>query len=186
MGLRLATMAIGATMHTFDIQLSDVDRGVYETLSLRVAQHPSETQQFMATRVLALCLEHEEGIAFGDGISGGDEPAVLVRDMTGALVAWIEVGAPDAERVHRGSMAADRTAVYTHKDPERVAARWAGKRIHRPEDVRLVWFDDGFIEAIAYAVTRRSTMAVSVTERVVYVEVNDTNLSSTIHERRAA
>jgi uncharacterized protein YaeQ len=178
-------MAIGATIHTFEIQLSDVDRGVYEQLSLRVAQHPSETVPFMATRVLALCLEHEEGIAFGDGISGGDEPAVVARDRTGALVAWIEVGAPEAERVHRGSMAADRAAVYTHRDPDRVAARWAGKRIHRAEDVRLVSFDPGFVEAVADAVARRTTMSVSVTEGTLYAEVNGTSLSTAIHERRA-
>lgn len=178
-------MAIGATIHTFEVQLSDVDRGVYEQLSLRVAQQASETLPFMTTRVLALCLEHEAGIEFGSGISGGDEPAVVARDLTGALVAWIEVGAPDAERVHRGSMAAERTAVYTHRDPERVAARWAGKRIHRAEHVRLVWFDAGFIDAVADAITRRTTLSVSVMEGVLYVDVNGTSLSSTVHERRA-
>jgi uncharacterized protein YaeQ len=179
-------MAIGATLHTFDVQLSDVDRGVYEQLTVKVAQHPSETAQFLATRLLAWCLEHEEGIAFGDGLSGGDEPAVVVRDLTGALVAWIEVGAPEAERVHRGSMAAERTAVYTHRDPDRVAARWSGKRIHRAEDVRLVWFDPGFVDAVADAVTRRTTMSVSVTEGVLYAEVNGTSLSTTVHSRPAA
>ncbi|MFJ6112762.1 YaeQ family protein [Agrococcus sediminis] len=178
-------MAIGATIHTFDVQLSDVDRGVYEELSLKVAQHQSETTAFMVTRVLALCLEHEEGIAFGDGVAGGDEPAVLARDLTGALMAWIEIGAPDAERVHRGSRAAERTAVYTHRDPERVAAKWAGKRIHRAEDVRLVWFDDGFVDAVADAVARRTTMSVSRTEGTLYVEVNGTTLTSAVHERAA-
>jgi len=52
-------MAAGATMHTFAVQLADVDRGVYEDLSLRVARHPSETGAFMMTRVLAYCLEYE-------------------------------------------------------------------------------------------------------------------------------
>ncbi|GEK80718.1 YaeQ family protein [Agrococcus baldri] len=179
-------MAIGATIHTFEVQLSDVDRGVYEQLTLKVAQHASETLQFMVVRVLALCLEHEEGIAFGDGVSGGDEPAVLVRDLTGALLAWIEVGAPEAERVHRGSMAAERTAVYTHRDPERVAGRWAGKRIHRAEDVRLVSFDAGFVDDVADAVARRTSMSVSVMEGQLYLEVNGTALSSAIHERCAA
>ena len=179
-------MAIGATIHTFDVQLSDVDRGVYESLSLRVAQHPSETLPFLVTRVLALCLEHEEGIAFGDGLSGGDEPAVLVRDATGRLLAWIEVGTPEAERVHRGSMAAERTAVYTHRDPDRVAARWAGKRIHRADAVRLVSFDPGFVEAVADAVARRTSMSVSVTEGTLYAEVNGVSLSTAVHERAAA
>ncbi|MFC7431837.1 MULTISPECIES: YaeQ family protein [unclassified Agrococcus] len=178
-------MAIGATIHTFDVSLADVDRGVYDDVTVKVAQHPSETLPFMATRLLAWCLEHEEGIAFGDGISGGDEPAVLVRDLTGALVAWIEVGAPEAERVHRGSMAAERTAVYTHRDPEKVAARWSGKRIHEAEDVRLVSFDAGFVDAVADAIARRTTMTLSRTEGIVYAEVNGVALSSAVHERRA-
>ena len=92
-------MALGATIHTFAVQLADVDRGVYEDLTVRVARHPSETETFMMTRVLAYCLEFEEGIAFSEGISKADEPAVLVRDLTGRLIAWIEVGAPDADRL---------------------------------------------------------------------------------------
>jgi uncharacterized protein YaeQ len=178
-------MGIGATIHTFEVQFADVDRGVYDELSFKVAQHPSETMAFMTTRVLAYLLEHEEGIAFGDGLSGGDEPAVVVRDMTGALVAWIEVGAPEAERVHRGSMAAERCVVYTHRDPAKVAARWSGKRIHEAERVRLVSFDDGFVDAVADAVTRRTTMSFSVTEGVVYAEVNGQALTSSLHELHA-
>ncbi len=185
LALGLAVMGIGATIHTFDVQLALVDRGVYEAVSVKVAQHPSETPAFMTTRVLAWCLEHQEGIGFGDGLSGGDEPAVLARDRTGAIVAWIEVGAPEAERVHRGSMAAERTAVYTHRDPEKVAARWAGKRIHRADEVRLVSFDAGFVDDVAAAIARRTALSVSVTEGVAYVDVNGTSLSTTIHERRA-
>ena len=77
----------------------------------------------MVTRVLAYCLEFEEGIAFSEGISSTDEPAVLVRDPTGRITAWIEVGAPDAARLHYGSKLADRTAVYTHRDPAKLIAR---------------------------------------------------------------
>ena len=82
-------MAAGAVIHTFDVQLADLDRGVYEDLSLRMARHPSETDAFMVTRLLAHCLEYAEGIAFTEGISATDEPAVLVRDATGAITAWI-------------------------------------------------------------------------------------------------
>ncbi len=136
-------MAIGATIYTFTVNLADVDRGVYEELSVRVARHQSETDAFMLTRVIAYSLEFEEGIAFSEGISATDEPAVLVRDLTGALTAWIEVGAPDAARLHSGSMQAARTAVYTHRDPAKVAAPWAGKRIHRGDEIPLYSFDPG-------------------------------------------
>ncbi len=179
-------MAAGATIHTFAVQLADVDRGVYEDLSLRVARHPSETDAFMITRVLAYCLEFEEGIVFTEGIAATDEPAVLVRDLTGRVTAWIEVGAPDAARLHYGSKLADRTAVYTHRDPAKVSALWVGKPIHRAEEIALYSFDTGFVEAAASALERRSTLTLSVTERQVYLELNGVVLSSAIHEQGVA
>ncbi|MFS0735109.1 YaeQ family protein [Microbacterium sp. 1P10UB] len=178
-------MAIGATIHTFAVQLADVDRGVYEDLTLRVARHPSETDAFMMTRVLAYCLEYAEGISFSEGVAATDEPAVLVRDLTGRVTSWIEVGSPDASRLHTGSKLADRTVVYTHRDPAKVAATWDGKRIHRAEDIPLRSFEPGFVDAAAAALERRNTLSVSVTEGTVYLELNGTNLSTPIHELRA-
>lgn len=179
-------MAIGATIHTFSVQLADVDRGVYEDLTLRVARHPSETDAFMLTRVLAYCLEYEEGIAFSEGVSATDEPAVLVRDLTGRLTAWIEVGAPDAARLHTGSMQAERTAVYTHRDPAKVAAPWVGKRIHRADEIVLHSFDPGFVDAAVRVIERRSSITLSVIERRIYLEINGTPLESAVHDQPAA
>lgn len=176
-------MATGATIHTFDVQLADVDRGVYDELALRVARHPSETDAYMVTRVLAYCLEFEEGITFSEGLSSTEEPAVVVRDLTGALQAWIEVGAPDAARLHHGSKLAERVAVYTHRDPAKVAAPWAGKKIHRADALRLVSFDPGFIDRAVTALSRRNTMTVSVTERQLYLELNGETFDTAIHER---
>jgi len=175
-------MATGAVMHTFDVQVADVDRGVYEQVSLRVARHPSETDAFMITRVLAYCLEYADGVAFTEGVSATDEPAVLIRDATGAVTAWIEVGAPDADRLHRGSKLAARTVVYSHRDPAKLLPLWAGKKIHRAEEIVLRTFDPGFVDAAAAAVERRNAVTLSVTEAEVYLDLNGTSLSSTLHE----
>lgn len=177
-------MALGATMHTFAVQLADVDRGVYEELALRVARHPSETEAYMMTRVLAYCLEYEDGIVFSEGISSTDEPAVLVRDLTGALKVWIEIGAPDADRLHHGSKAAERTVVYTHRDPAKVMAPWAGKRIHQVDAIVLHSFDPGFVDAAAAALERRNTLTLSVTERELYLDMNGTSLSTPVFDHR--
>ncbi|WP_062389341.1 YaeQ family protein [Demequina iriomotensis] len=174
-------MAAGATVHTFDITLADVDRGVYEDLSLRVARHPSETAAFMMTRLFAFCLEHEDGITFSEGISTTEEPAVLVRDLTGLVTAWIEVGQPEAERLHRGSRLASRTAVYTQHDPAKVLARWESKKIHQRERILLHSFDPGFVEAAAALLERRNALTVSITERHLYLELNGSSLDSAIH-----
>lgn len=178
-------MAIGSTIYTFTVQLADMDRGVYDDFTLRAARHPSETDAYMMTRLLAYCLEYSEGIAFGEGISSTEEPAVVVRDLTGALTAWIEIGAPDAERLHHGSRLADRVAVYTHRDPAKVIAPWAGKRIHNVGAIEVLSFDDGFIDAAVRLLERRSSVTLTVTEGQLYLDLNGTTLSSTLHRHPA-
>lgn len=175
-------MAIGAMIHTFTVQLADMDRGVYDELMLRVARHPSETDAYMLTRTLAYCFEYTEGITFSAGISSTEEPAVLVRDLTGKITVWIEVGAPDAERLHYGSKLADRIAVYTHRDPIKVIAPWAGKRIHNAEAIKVFSFDPGFIDDAAEVLERRNTMTLTVTEQQMYLDLNGTTFSSALHE----
>ncbi|PPG43933.1 MULTISPECIES: YaeQ family protein [unclassified Rathayibacter] len=175
-------MAAGAVMYNFAIQLADVDRGVYEDITLRAARHPSETDAYMMTRVLAYCLEYVEGITFSEGISStATEPAVLVRDLTGRLTTWIEVGAPDAERLHFGSRLADRTTVYTHRNPEKVIAAWSGKRVHQLEQITVQSFDQGFLDAAVAVLERRNTLTVSVVEGQLYLEFNGVTSSSDIH-----
>ena len=174
-------MATGSTIHTFTVQLADVDRGVYDDFTLRVARHPSETDLYMMTRVLAYCLEFEEGIAFSEGVSSTNEPAVLVRDLTGTITAWIEIGAPDAARLHFGSKLADRVAIYTHRDPVKVAAPWAGKKIHNASEIVFRSFDPGFIEDAVAALERRNAVTLSVTEGQLYLELNGTTVSSALH-----
>ncbi|WP_433561678.1 YaeQ family protein [Nocardia sp. CA-151230] len=180
-------MALNATLYNVNVQLADVDRGVYEELELRVARHPSETGEYMLTRILAYCLEYGEGIAFSDGgVSSTDEPPVLIRDLTGRLTTWIDVGAPDAARIHRASKLADRVAIYTHRDPAKVLAQFAGKRIHQADQIPLYAFDRPFIDAANALLDRRNTLALSITDRHLYLDLNGTSLSTPIEEHSLA
>lgn len=167
-------------MLVFSVQLADVDRGVYEDFTLRVAKHPSETEAFMFTRILAYCLEYQEGIDFGGGVSTAEDPAVYVKDLTGKVTAWIEVGSPDAARVHAGSKLADYAAVYTHRDPAKLLAAWQGKTIHRSSELVVRSFDPAFIAAATGALDRRNQLSVSVTEGTIYVELNGQSFETTV------
>src|SRR5690606_30606152 len=167
------------------VGLADLDRGVDDDLALRVARHPSGTPELMLTRRLAYCLEYTEGIAFSDGgVSSTDQPAVLARDATGRLTARIEVAAPDAERVHRGSKPAERVAVYTHRDPAKVLALYHGKRIHRAERIPLYSFDRTFVDDAVTAVERRNSATLSVTEGSLYLELNGKTFQTVVREHR--
>lgn len=176
-------MAAGSTVHVFAIDLSDTDRNVYASFELRIARHPSETAQFMLARVLAYCLEYQDGIALSAGIAAVDEPAVLVRDLTGRITAWIEVGAPDAERLHRGSKLAARCAVYTHRDPAPLLEQLAGQKIHRAAGIPLYSFDRRFLDEASAALVRRARLALSVTGRHLYLDVDGRSFESAIEER---
>lgn len=179
-------MAAGATVHVFEIELSDSDRGVYQSFELRAARHPSETAPFLLTRVLAYCLEFTEGIALSDGIAAADEPAVTVRDLTGQLLAWIEVGTPEAGRLHKGSKAAARCAVYSHRDPAPWLALMAGEKIHRAADLPVFSFEKAFIEGASAALSRRSKLALSVTGGHLYLDIDGTGFESPVTEQKLA
>lgn len=173
-------MALTATIYNFDIQLADVDRGVYETLSFKAACQPSETEEYLTSRVLAYCLEYAEGIDFSRGIAEPDTPALSVRDLTGALQVWIDVGAPDAARLHKASKAAPRVAVYTHRDPVQLVRQLAGERIHRAGELELYAFDRTLIEALVSRLDRRNRWELSVTERHLYVTVNGETIEGAV------
>lgn len=166
-------MAQTSTIYNFDIDLADSDRGVYEHLELRVARHPSESEEYLITRLLAYCLEYTEGIAFSKGISDPDEPAITVRDLTGAIRVWIEIGAPDAARVHKAGKAAGRVVVYTHKDPTQMLKLWANERIHRLEDLELYRIDRALLDAMVAALDRRMAFSMAVNDRDLYIAMGD-------------
>lgn len=176
-------MALTATVYNFDVELSDTDRGVYESLALRVAQHPSESDEFLVARVLAYLLEYGEGIEFSRGLAEPDEPAIAIRDLTGAMTAWIEVGAPDAARLHKAMKAAKpggRVAVYSHKDPSRFLAQLAGEKIHRGEELELYAIDAALLKALVERLERRVAFSLTVTDRELYVSIGADNITGAV------
>jgi uncharacterized protein YaeQ len=173
-------MALTATIYNFDVELADSDRQVYESLALRLARHPSESDEYLVARLLAYLLEFQEGIEFSRGVSSPDEPAIAVRDLTGAIASWIDVGTPDAARLHKASKAARRVAVYTHKDPAQFLKQLAGERIHRDDALELYALDRRLIAALVARLERRVAFSLSVTDRELFLSIGDENLTGAV------
>src|SRR2546425_13149631 len=115
-------MALTATIYNLDTELANVDRSVYATFRLKLARQPSETLEYMLTRYLAYCLEHTEGIALTEGIAAGDQPAGLVRGLTGRVTAWIAGGGAAVQQQHPGRKRARRAAGCTPRNVAQVPA----------------------------------------------------------------
>lgn len=173
-------MALTATIYNFDVELANVDRGVYETLAIRVAQQPSETEEYLLTRVIAYCLEYAEGIAFSRGIAEPDEPPLAIRDLTGSLRLWVEFGSPDAARLHKASKASPRVAIYTHKDPLQLLRSLAGERIHHAEDIELYAVSRELLSSLASRLERRMAFQLSITGGNLYLTVDGESLNGTV------
>lgn len=173
-------MALTATIYNFDVDLADNDRRVYETLAIRVAQHPSESDEYLIARVLAYLLEYVEGIAFSRGVSEPEEPTISVRNLTGAITAWIEIGTPDAARLHKASKAAPRVVVYCHKDPAQWLRQLDGVSIHRSDALELYAIDRLLIADLVSRLDRRMSFALSIADRELHIAIGSDNLSGTI------
>lgn len=173
-------MALTATIYSFDIELADNDRGVYESLTLRVAQHPSESEEHLVARLLAYLLEFAEGIEFSRGVSDPDQPAIAVRDLTGRITSWIDIGTPDGARLHKASKSAGRVVVYTHKDPAHLLKQVSGAKIHRAEALELYAIERALVAALVSRLERRLAFSVSISDRELYLSIGEENLTGAV------
>ncbi|MGH7328472.1 MAG: YaeQ family protein [Polyangiaceae bacterium] len=174
-------MALGSTVHRVEIALSDVDRGVYESLDVRLAQHPSESLRYLVTRMLAYALSYEEGIQFSKGgLSSTDEPPISIVDPTGILVAWIDVGTPSAERIHRASKAAGRVAIWTSTDLALLRKEAENKAIHRASEIAVHRIDSAFLDALEAIMNRRVKIDLTRTDGALYANVEGKTFETTL------
>ena len=172
-------MALGATIYRTTIGLSDVERGVYETLELRLARHPSETMRYLLTRTLAYCLSYEEGIAFSKGgLSAAEDPPISIHDPTGIFLAWIDVGAPSAERLHKATKAARRVSLFTCSDL--ALLRRDASSIHKVDTIEVYKLDTALVDALETKLERHTELELVRNEGVLYVTVGGTQLEGAI------
>jgi uncharacterized protein YaeQ len=174
-------VALPATIYHVQIELSDVDRGVYETLDLRIARHPSESMAYLLTRTIAYALLYEEGLAFSKGgLSSTDEPPLSIRDLQGNLRGWIEIGTPSADRLHKASKASPRVVVFTQNDP-RLLVREAGTRaIHKAEQIEVYALDPKFLEQLGALTDRNARWTLLRNDDVLHVTVGDKSVSGPV------
>jgi len=179
-----------ATLYRFRIDLSDIDRGVYQALDLRVARHPSEDEERLVVRVLAFALLAEEGLDFGRGLSTVEDAALWTRTPDGRVRLWVDVGVPGADRLHRASKQAERVVVVTHKSPEVLRKEWQGAKIFRPERVEVIRLAPTLVRELAaglerglqwYVTVQESGLVVVDGDRVVEAPVEHTTVTAFLH-----
>ncbi len=179
-------MAPPSLLLRFKIELSDIDRSKYETFDFRLAQHPSETSQFLITRVIAYCLSYEDGLEFAPGgISDTDEPSLSLRDpSSGGYRLCIEVGSPSPKRVHKDMKASRRVKIFTFKNPDAFVRELAAAQIHKVEDLEVYWIDPKFLDLMSARITKDNRWSVMHTEGTLTISVDDESEVTEVHRKQ--
>ncbi len=179
-------MGATATIYRFQIELSDIDRGVYEALDLRVAQHASEDEERIVMRVLARVIAHEEGLTFGRGLSCAQDAALWAHGLTGEIVTWIDVGLPSADRLHRASKCSGQLLVFTHKPEVALRKEWRTRKIFQADKIQVYRLPPELIESLAQGLARKMSWFVTIQDRVLSVVTGDRSLEVRIEQTSLA
>ena len=107
-------MATKATIFKADLQIADMDRNYYQTHTLTIARHPSETDERMMVRVLAFARHAHDALSFSKGLSAEDEPDLWRKDLTGDIELWIDLGQPEEKRIRKACGRARQVVIYTY------------------------------------------------------------------------
>jgi uncharacterized protein YaeQ len=147
-----------------------------------MARHPSETERFLLARLIAYWHLVEEGLQFSKGgLSSPDEPPLSIHTLDGRLTAWIEVGHPSAERLHKAAKACKRVVVVTHHDVRLLVDDLAGKKIHRVEEIEVLALEPAFLDRLAQHIGDRGCpVELTITEGEIYVVAGGETLQTTL------
>ena len=169
-------MALKSTIYKADCQIADMDRGYYQSHSLTIALHPSETEERLLVRLLAFALNvpHDTdrgALQFARGLSDGDEPDIWQHDLTGQLVHWVEVGQPDERRLSKACSRAERVTLYVFGSA--AAIWWAGITSKLTRLPKLTVWQIPAPQAQALALLAARSMQWQLTVQDGHVWVND-------------
>ncbi|MBT3059106.1 MAG: YaeQ family protein [Candidatus Thiodiazotropha sp.] len=131
-------MALKATIFKAELQVSDMERGHYQSYHLTLARHPSETTERLMIRLAAFALNADQTLSFTKGLCRDDEPELWLKNMSGETLLWIDLGQLDEKRLRRACGLAQQVIVYLYS--RRSAEVWWAQhrnRLQRYSNLKL-------------------------------------------------
>lgn len=166
------------TLYKFQIELSDIGRGIYETLEFRAAQHPSEHTPYLLTRVLAYILNIQDDLAFSaTGLHDPDASAISIPDPRGGNKLVIEVGSPSAKKLHKATKTSQEVKVYTYKNPESLMRDLRDEKVHRAEEIEFYSLTSSFLDELSEVLKKDNRWALLVNEGTLSIQAGDRTIS---------
>jgi len=178
-------MALSSTIYRCVLQISDLDRGYYQSHSLTIARHPSETDERMMVRLLAFALNADEHLRFTRGISQDDEPDLWRHSLSGDITLWVEIGQPDEKRIRRGCSRSDRVAIYCfqHRSAD-VWWRQLAAKLERFPHLSVFMLPEGISEQLASFAERSMHLQCTIQDGEIWFSNENASLQFTLERLR--
>ena len=173
-------MAQPATIYRAGIQLSDIDRNLYESLQVTVARHPSETEERLLARILAYALFYEPELTFTKGVGAGDEPDLWLKGPDGRVNNWIEVGLPDAERLVKASRHSERVILCAFGSALSIWEKQQLPKLAGISNLTIISLEQAFLGSLKERLQRNISWSLTVTEGTLYLAVDGETLESAV------
>ncbi len=171
-------------LYRFSIELSDVDRSLYQNLDFRVSQHPSEVLPYLLTRVLAYALSYEENLEFSlAGLSDPEVPALQALGLNSKISLWIEIGNPSARKLHKASKLADKVVVYTYKSAEVLISDIKNNDVHRAKDILIYAFESNFLLNLEKSLKKNNHWALVMQQGQIDITIGEQTISTEIQKK---
>jgi uncharacterized protein YaeQ len=169
-------MALKSTIFKAALAVADIDHGYYADHALTLARHPSETDERMMIRLVALALnahklqdvcQGDGTLAFGAGLSNVDEPDVWLRDFTGETKLWIEVGQPEDKPIIKACGKSDEVIVYCFNHAAEIWWRGIENKLTRPQNLQVYRVPTEASQALAALAQRSMQLQATIQEGVL-------------------
>lgn len=166
-------MALKATIYKADLQIADMDRHYYADHALTIARHPSETDERMMARVLMYALHAQEGIAFTKGLFDVDEPEVWVKDLTGEIQLWIDIGQPDETRLRKACSRAAQVVVLCYSSSCEIWWKQIEAKLARLKNLTVLQLPAQTSQALAALAARTMQLQCMVQDGEVWLSTEE-------------
>jgi uncharacterized protein YaeQ len=160
-------MALPSTIYRANIQLANLEADIYLPLQTTIARHPSETAERLLARLLAYAFFHQPELSFTKGIAAGDEPDLWTKEADGRVLAWIEVGLPDPERLIKAVRHSGRVILLAYGSN---LSRWIEQHRSKLEfpNLSVVRLDHVFLGELAKGLQRSISWSLTITDGCIY------------------
>ncbi|MDN3652201.1 YaeQ family protein [Thalassotalea ponticola] len=162
-------MALKATVNRAQVQVSDMDRHYYDSLSLTIAQHPSETDKRMMVRLLAFVLNANEQLRFSKGLSEDSEPDIWHKDYSEQIVLWIELGEPDEKRIKKACSLARQVIVYDYQSSNEIWWQKLKNKVQHFDNLSVYALDSDDCQQMADMAKRSMDLTYTIDSGQVWV-----------------